>query len=337
MRRRITYALYLAGLFFLAAGIDAQSGVIEVASRVNRSNVTIGDLITYTIEVIHAPDIHVEMPGLGADLEPFEIRDVRIHEPVMEKGHVRTRRDYTIAAFVTGNFEIPPLTVRYASESDSVFRTLNTESIAIVVESLKPDEEGDIRDIKTPESMPLDPRVIVRWALSGFLCAGIATWFIVWLRKRKRGAAPPEEKNPSRLIHEICLEALDELRRADLSGREQVKSYYIRLSEIIREYIEGRYFIRALEMTTSEVLAALKQAEMKGSDFNVLERLLRTSDLVKFARWIPPEAAHHELLDAAVHWVERTRIIWTSQGDESSTENQTFAKPSMEEIREETT
>lgn len=336
MRRRIPYTLCFTGFFFLAAAIDAQAGGLEVASRVDRSNVTVGDRITYTIEVIHDPDVHVEMPDWGAGLEVFEIRDVRIHEPVREKGRVRLRRDYTITAFVTGTFEIPPAAVRFTADSDSTFRTLYSESIAIVVESLNPDEEGDIRDIKPPESMPPDPWALVRRVVFGFLCAGAAALLIVWLKKRKRGETTPEKKKPSRPIHEICLEALEALRRADLSGREQVKSYYIRLSEIIREYIEGRYYIRALEMTTSEVLAALKQAEMKGSDFQAAERLLRTTDLVKFAKWIPPEKSHHEWLDAAVHLIENTRILWIPEEDEPPGETRAGPAPRLKTVEEET-
>ena len=43
-----------------------------------------------------------------------------------------------------------------------------------------------------------------------------------------------------------------------LKGRKpwihkQVKHYYIRLSEILRRYIEGRYQIMALEQTTDEI------------------------------------------------------------------------------------
>jgi len=159
--RRVRCFLILMCLVSGAAA--ARQSSISIDSRVDKSAITIGDLITYTVEVTHDPEVQVVKPELAENLGAFEIRDYTVHEPFEQDGEIIERVDYIISTFDVGEFQIPPLVFHYTLPGDSVKQALQTQSFDIVVESMKPSEAGDIRDIKGPLDFPADYRELIIW------------------------------------------------------------------------------------------------------------------------------------------------------------------------------
>jgi len=318
------FQLFLTLLLCLPHILLAQDE-ISISSRVDKSRITIGDLITYTVEVVHHKNIQVEMPGVGANLGGFEIRDYHVHDPVKKEQNLISQWDYVISTFFTGEFEIPPLTIRYTADGDSTFKTLITEPIQIVVESVKPSEAGDIKDIKPPEEIPRDFWYWGRWiALGGGILLLAALAFILYRRRKAGKSLLPIREKLVRPPHEVALERLQNLKDSDLLQNGDIKNYYIELSEGIRQYIGGRYFIVAMEMTTTEVLTGLSHADILEEDYALFEKLFNRCDLVKFAKVIPPEKKHEENWQLAFDIVERTKLILTedSPPEQSKKNNQ---------------
>jgi len=282
-------------------------GKVSIESSVDRSRITIGDLITYTVKITRDPDVKVELPGLAANLGQFEIRDYKVHEPRKEKGKIIDQFDYIISTFDIGEFEIPPLSIFYTLPGDTIRQELKTQAIKIVVESLKPSEEGDIRDIKDPLELPRDWGPII-WAAAislGVLAAGFGVFY--YLRRRARRVLAPEKVEPPRPPHEVAYEALEQLRQSDLLARGEIKLFYIHISEIIRRYVEGRYGIDAMEMTTTELLERLRQDTMPEEHVLLVQEFLEACDLVKFAKYIPTEEENERALSLAFEIVDRTK------------------------------
>lgn len=300
--------LFVGGRFFILTW--AQEPQISISSQVDNSRVYIGDLITYTVTVTHDSNVNVELPGLGANLGGFEIRDYNVHEPKKKDGMITSAVDYTISTFFTGEFEIPPLTVMYYTPEDTAAKTLSTEKIKIIVESVKPSEAGDIKDIKPPVEIPRDWWHLVKWfVLGGALVVLAFLVFIIYRRKKAGKGLLPIREAPPRPPHEVAYEALDQLRDSDLLENGRIKEFYTEISEIIRQYIEGRYFIVAMEMTTTEVLEGLSTAEVSEDNFNLFQTFLDQSDLVKFAKRIPSEDENEEILNTAYEIVNRTKVL----------------------------
>ena len=288
----------------------AQEAPLTVTSAVDKSRITIGDLIEYTVTVAHQKGVKVEMPGLGANLGGFEIRDYRVDEPRREGDRTISVYRYTISTFLTGDFEIPPLTVRYTVPGSNQPGSLATEKIKIRVESLKPSEAGDIRDIKPPVDIPLDWKRIALWAGAGVGLLAFATACFLWYRRRQQGKGIlPVRQEPTRPAHDIALEALARLAASDLLARGEVKAFYIEVSEIVRRYVEGRYGFVALEMTTGELLEALHRAGVGGEIYDVFRSFLDRCDLVKFAKYEPPAESHPEIVGLARQIVEQTMLV----------------------------
>ena len=226
---------------------------------------------------------------------------------------------YTISMFFTGEFEIPPLTVAYYTPDDSTAKYLTTEKIKIVVESVKPSEAGDIRDIKTPVELPRNLWLLIRWFVLG---AGVILLTLVGYmiyRKKKRGESmfptKPEIKRPP---HEVALEALDRLKSSNLLQKGEIKQFYIEISEIIRQYIGGRYFIVAMEMTTTDVLAGLSEADVSDEEFELFQRFFFECDLVKFAKVIPTDEENEKIVNITYEIVNRTTVVFEKEEAEET-------------------
>ncbi len=81
--------------------------------------------------------------------------------------------------------------------------------------------------------------------------------------------------------------ALERLRDLDASGRLQTSSareVFAELSEILRQYLGGRYRFAAIDMTTTELLGHLASVEIRGISRDDLRSFAELSDLVKFAQ-----------------------------------------------------
>jgi hypothetical protein len=110
-----------------------------------------------------------------------------------------------------------------------------------------------------------------------------------------------------RFPDEDAYEALDRLQASDLVERGEVKEYHILASEIIRTYVEGRYGVYALEMTTGEVIEGLRGTGVPEGAVQTFDPFASRCDLVKFAKLRPAPGACRDSLEAARAFVDQTR------------------------------
>jgi hypothetical protein len=310
-------ALKIVALILLwSAPVAAQ--LVAVDSHVDKSTIRIGDLVKYTVTVTHSDDVALQMPGLAANLGSFEIRDYAVHDPQKKDGQVVQSIEYMISTFDVGEFEIPPLVFRYSVSGDTMEHELKTEKLKIVVESLKPSEAGDIRDIKGPESLPRNYRQLILWGSIAMAVALLLGGLYYVYRRRKAGKGLlPKREEPQRPPHEVALQALNDLKASSLLAEGRVKEYYIQVSEIIRRYIEGRYFIIALELTTHELIENLRAADVEPGIVQRINEFLDSCDLVKFAKYQPTENENGEIVERAIEIVERTKLVYDQPSDET--------------------
>lgn len=309
----------LMTLLVICLSIANGKGQVTVESMVDSNKILIGDVITYSVIIRHDANIKLDMPELAENLGQFELRDYESKEPVKKGGEIVERTDYEISTFESGEFEIPPLTIGYTLPNDSVRHTIKTEPILITVESLNPDDSGDIRDIKFPKTPPFNYARLFRNIGIGVLGV-LFILGIVWIVMRRRRGEPilPSRKEPPRPAHDIALERLTMLKQSGLLENGHYKEYYTELSETLREYVGNRYFIHALEMTTLELIDHMKQESMNSDYIKRLHELLSVCDLVKFANFIPQEQEHERLLQEGFAFVHDTKISLSEPENEKT-------------------
>ena len=112
---------------------------------------------------------------------------------------------------------------------------------------------------------------------------------------------------PTRPPHEIALEELKKLEAERLWQQGLIKQYHSRLTDIIRTYIEHRYGIIAMEMTTGEILVALSRAISEKESSEKLSLLLQLADMVKFAKVQPLPGENEMAMQQSTDFVIATK------------------------------
>lgn len=312
-------------LVFLCS-LAAAQGTISVDSHVDKAEILIGDVFNYEVVIRHSEDVTIIPPSLAENLGMFEIRDYVVNPPMSEDGEIVERTRYLLSTFETGKYEIPPLEIGYKVGADTTVQFIKTKPLLINVASLNPDESGDIRDIKPPKVPPRDyARLFVLIALA-IVAVAVAIFILYYFKRRKEGKALiPKRQKPPRPAHEVALEALENLVNSELLQTGQVKQYYIELSEIIRTYVEERFYIPALEMTTDQLLSEVERQNMEPDHQALLREFLAACDLVKFAKYVPSKAENEKTTKQAFDFVEETKLVIVSPDSEPAEEEELAA------------
>ena len=215
-----------------------------------------------------------------------------------------TRR-FTLIAFDSARLELPPLNVRVATG-----KPLETNELTLTVFPTRASREitdmAKIRDIRREPESWLESWPWVTGVLVGLI---LLVW---WLRKRQSIPKPVVAQATSALplvsATEMALQKLSQLQQKQLWKNGQAKEHYAELSLILREYLEIRYGIAALESTTHEI-----QKMLTATDFPIdlrtdLKELLQKTDLVKYAQSQPTEAVHEAVLVKARSLVAPSQV-----------------------------
>ncbi|NOX37127.1 MAG: protein BatD [Calditrichaeota bacterium] len=306
--RRIGWKIGALMLIIGALGVRAQSGLIEIEARVDKNVITIGDRITYTITIRHAPNVRVENPGPGVNLGMFEIKDYQIHEPVETDGIIQETFEYVISVYDTGRFVIPPFPVAFfASDTTPHPQIITSDPVEIYVESVLKSADAELKDIKPPLTIPVDYRRWVMLGLIGLLAILLLGGGYYYYRKRQRGE-PIFRKEVIQPAHEIAYSEIEQLLNSGLMSCGEWKTFFTLLSDILRRYVENRFFVPAMEDTTSELMYALREMNIETAALDNLEKTLELCDLVKFARYEPVAKEVDRAIQQARNFIEATKL-----------------------------
>ena len=108
---------------------------------------------------------------------------------------------------------------------------------------------------------------------------------------------------------ELAMRRLAELEARGAPGADQADGWFVELSGVVRAYVEGRFRLRAPELTTEEFLAEAGRIEaLTAAHRGLLGTFLERCDRVKFAGWRPEADQSIEVLGSARAFVEDTRL-----------------------------
>jgi hypothetical protein len=302
----LVLSLLVAILIGPSFGCDAKAeaektgeSLISVESFVDRATITIGDRILYTLKITTDPEVELEPPSLGSNLGAFEVKDYKFHDPQKTKdGRMVNKSEYLITTFTTGEYVIPPITVRY-TDPEGKKREIASEPLFILVKSVAASEadQEDIRGLKSPIDVKGG-----YWAYLIILpiLAVLGAGGLLYYRQRTKGLAmpriPEELQKPA---WEVALFELDTLRESDLLKKKEIKRYFTLLSDIIRKYVERRYQVPALDRTTEEIRGETKRLRLEQAIVELIYGHLFFCDFVKFAKYVPTsEEIQKSLTDA---------------------------------------
>jgi hypothetical protein len=280
------------------------TGEANVSSKVDKLVITVGEIITYEMDVEVPRGYEVASPPQGAQLGEFLIRSYEPPKTETKGDRAIVNFIFRITSYSTGESSIPAMPIILLKDKKPV-RAVLTEEIRIRVAQVSDASDMEIKDVKPPVAAPFDyePLMITGLVLLG-LAAIIVSILLIRARMRRPAIAVPE---PLPEPEVLALKELADLDALGLLQKGEVDLYYTKLSEIIRRYIGLRFLIYALEFTTSEIMAALKDKWLEHATYQAIGQHLEDCDLVKFAKYSPEKKAQYEIMEKSRKIIELTR------------------------------
>lgn len=274
----------------------------QATLTVDRSEMVIGDQFTAMIttdlsngrELINAHELWPD------SLESIEV----VSGPEWNRTNPAAAvASWKVSVFDTGWVRIPSLSL--VVKNGNRFDTLLTNDIPLKVHPVLPDSLG-LRDIKGIYEEPFNPGYYKRYIpqVLGVLLLLAGLWY--WTRHRKSGETAVEEVSRPPLPEVWAFQALRALEEKKLWQEGEVKAHYTELTGILREYLERRYKIHAMEQTSDEIILQLKKRQLDRGLLQDTEQLLSVADLIKFAKADPGENIHADTIRRVHVFVDQT-------------------------------
>ncbi len=260
-----------------------------------------------------ATEIGVPQPKEGKLTEKIEVvGNVSLDTLSQKDRRVQLRARYAITSFDMGTYTLSGLPIVIMENQKATDTIQSLETLHLVVRTFEIDTtKQQIFDIKEPLNTPLqfdEIKELLIWGSIAAVPLAIIIFFVVrWLRNRHKKLYGKPMDPP----HVTAIAALIALKHKKLWQQGKIKEYHSAVSTILRYYIEGRYNIGAPEMTTPEIVSALK-ATLTARELDTLQDVLSLSDLVKFAKWAPEAEQNEEMHDIAYNFIEQTKLIETT-------------------------
>ena len=289
--------------------LRAHSQEVSPTITMDRQQILIGEQVSL--------DLKLRLPAKDTAIWPIITDTITKNIEVVSAGKIDTsydRNDISIkylfqrlklTSFDSGYFAIPPFQFKVAGNS------YETEPLLLEVQTVPIDTAKGIADIKGPIGMDFTfadwLRVYWPWLAGGMAILGAISLIAYLISKRKQGETTPLFKpKPKRAAHFIALDKLDELKQRKLWQNNKVKLYHSELTDILREYLENRFYVNALEQTTEEIMYSVRKVDLGDENRARLRQMLMLSDLVKFAKETPISGENENSMNVGYQIVNST-------------------------------
>ncbi len=204
--------------------------------------------------------------------------------------------DVTLMPFTLGP---STFTVTFLLKDQEGGRTLaqaSSDTKTLSVQPVQYFKEKTLRDIRPPYI----PSNRLIWLLCALVLALIVYFARRWWRDVREDRALLRAERDTRPADIIALSKIQILLQSGLWEKAEYKLFYSELDAILREYFWRRFGLDVSSDTSAELLRRARNVKELGPLLAALKEYVQSSDLVKFARLIPPA----ELMRRDVHNVQ---------------------------------
>lgn len=300
-------------LLFLTTIINGFSQDVKVKATIDSNAIRIGEQTKLHLSIEYRGDkgpIKIQWPTFkDTIIEKIEIVEVSKTDTTIPDKNDPLKfiqsQHITITSFDSGFYAIPPFTFTINGDTTHKYET---EALLFQVNNVATDTTQAIKDIKQPMDEPFhwkEALPYVYWGLGIAAVVAIIAFIIHKLAKRK--PIVPEKPKVKIPPHVIALQELEKIKAEKLWLQEKEKMYYSQVSDALRLYIEERFNIQALEQTSDEIMANMRNVVIDQESKNKLKQILLLADLVKFAKEQPLVTESEMSLANAFDFVNGTK------------------------------
>lgn len=300
--------IVMTAVVLLTTVIGAAGGNVTFKAKLDSATLLMGKTTALHLEITQDKDARGFFPNEQADTlnAMVEIAERPAADTTdLGNNRIQINRDLIIQSFDSGMWIIKP--IPYVVNGDTAYcNQLSIKVLPVDVSQMK-----DIHDIKPVEDVPFNlldwlPDYWWAWLLGLLLIIG-AIW--AYRKYYKKGVNPLKPSKKRLPPYEEAMINLRNLKAAQLWQQGQEKEYFTGLTDILRVYIDRRFHINAVEMTSSQIIDTLKKNEETKAVNEQLEMILEIADIVKFANARPLADDNEVAYQRAVNFVEATRPV----------------------------
>ncbi len=296
------------GLSFLLCLLSQLGGAQSVSAALNKNDILIGDQIRMELDISYPSGMSFEVADLSGieNTEGIELLKVYPVDTVPSSEGNLLHQTLILTSFDSGQYLIPQIPVSFLSGDQR--QTVNTNTLLLIVNPYPVSQDTvQLQPIKgiIAEEKTIEDYLFVLIGIGIVALLGFLGYFFYKRSQNQEELAPLVIKRPP---YEVAMEKIESLRASKLWQQNKIKAYQSELTFILREYLEDRFKIKALESTSDEIIEDLKKLDEVGEDWrDELNKILQTADLVKFAKAIPPVEVHAAGLDKLETFVVQTK------------------------------
>ena len=297
----------IALMFFIGVpSLHAQT-TVSATLTADSTHILIGDHLNVKLTLKYPASLKIRMPVVKDSVGNMEFIAASKIDTVNEPTVQSFSQTYTVSVFDSGQFHAGPIAVPFKNANGAV-DTLYSNVLVVDVNTLPVDTARPFKPIKGPLAVPYAWQEFVLYVLAALLLLALIIGGIILYQKynRKKMAESNARPLPKDPAHIWARNELKKLEEEKLWQKDQVKQYYSRLTEILRLYLEYRFSWLALESTTGEIEDAIDNYITKEKAKDNLLQILRTADLVKFAKLLPAPESNIKAMEGAYKFIELT-------------------------------
>lgn len=324
MVRITTRLIFLLLLIIISGQVNAQR--LRATASLDSSQILIGDQVKLTLEIEYPDNIKIEFPQVPDTIQ--NLIEVLGRSPVdtleIESENLQKLiQIITITSFDSGSYQIPPFWFTF--DMNGLIDSISSNSVALHVVSMEVDTTMGPTDIKMPYGAPVTLKEVIPHIL-GIILLGAILFFVFYLIKGKKNNKPfLIAQKPKEPAHITAIRELERIKEEKLWQKNEIKQYYSEITEVLRNYMENRFQIPAMEQTTDEIIQIFinRTDLLNEKSFSNLKQILSLSDLVKFAKYKPSTDDDNMTLINSFFFVNDTKLekVGKVPEDVNSTDN----------------
>ena len=275
--------ILITGLFLLfSTPIFAQQAIVKAS--IDSTSLLIGEQTKIHLEIAADKSNPLQLPLISDTLmRGVEVLEIsKIDTTDIGNNRIQIKYDYLVTSFDSALYLLPPFKV--ISGVDTSY----SNELALKVLTVPVDTESgnfyDIKDVIKPKFVLQDYLAIVLYILGAIVLIA-AIIYIIYRMRSKKSLIPFKKEEPILPPHIVAINELNEIKAQKVWQQGRIKEFHSQVTDTLRKYIEARFGIAAMEMTSGEILDKIRGYSDSDPVYDNLKQILQLADFVKFAKY----------------------------------------------------
>jgi hypothetical protein len=207
------------------------------------------------------------------------------HYSLIDKILTNNSAHYKIQCWKAGTIIIPPFNINIKRLNQNIIK-METEELNLIIHSNISNPHSSLRDIKSMKEIKLNS-ALTKFIYFICLSLGIIIIYFLWNKRVINNNSKYTLGNYYKDGLNEALESINTLPLPDKINSQSTEYYYLKLSKICRQFIKEHFYIKATEMTTSELSNYFKSIGIENKIVELWIDISKKVDMAKYAKHVP--------------------------------------------------